>query len=385
MIHSHHTMLSPVIEIIKATDAYVPNGDHTFFQKLWLEETQAVLTESLHCTEASDIEKKQSFDALHLISDAISIFTKEAKNPAWSSLSLEERKEKVRAIQTAPQIPQRSEEWYRQFGKVLTASEFSALMTQNKRRRDLVMSKARPVQEQQTNYRTACPTSEMTAIGWGIRFEPVVKQLLEYRDKCKIFEPGRLNHPTNTHLAASPDGVIESALDVSHVGRLVEIKCPYSRTIGSEIPSDYWIQMQIQMEVTDVDECEYIEVDLLSTRAKQEESSLDLSGTTYQGFVYLLKQRVDDDQPFEYKYLYGDIGSNEMPPLPDGFDCIEIIPWGLKSWHRKLVHRDRAWYTGTLAWQEAFWRDVEAVKNGQEIQVSTPKQQKQTPCLITDD
>jgi hypothetical protein len=139
------------------------------------------------------------------------------------------------------------------------------------------------------------------------------------------------------------------------------------------------------MEVTDVDECEYIEVDLLSTRAKQEESSLDLSGTTYQGFVYLLKQRVDDDQPFEYKYLYGDIGSNEMPPLPDGFDCIEIIPWGLKSWHRKLVHRDRAWYTGTLAWQEAFWRDVEAVKNGQEIQVSTPKQQKQTPCLITDD
>ena len=360
MIHSHHTMLSPVIEIIKATEAYIPNGDHTAFQKLWLEETQAVLAESLRCTEASDIEKKQSTEALHLISDAISIFIKEAKNPAWSALSLEERKEKVRAIQVAPQIPQRSEEWYRQFGKVLTASEFSALFTYNRRRRDLVMSKGKPMQEQQISYRTACPTSEMTAIGWGIRFEPVVKQILEYRDKCTIFEPGRLNHPTNTHLAASPDGVISSSIDVSQVGRLVEIKCPYSRTIGSEIPSDYWIQMQIQMEVTDVDECEYIEVDLVSLRAMTKQtqthtntqtqihtSPLDLSGTTYQGIVYLLKQRVADGEPFEYRYIYGDIGSSadEVPPLPDGFDCIEIIPWGLKSWHRKVVHRDRAWYS----------------------------------------
>jgi hypothetical protein len=222
----------------------------------------------------------------------------------------------------------------------------------------------------------------MSALGWGIRFEPVVKQLIEYRDKCTIYEPGRLNHTTNTHLAASPDGVIESSMNPKQVGRLVEIKCPYSRRIGTEIPSEYWIQMQVQMEVADVDECEYIEVELVSKKAN-EEGEVDLSGTTYQGMVYLLKQEVEDDQPFEYKYVYGEIGSEEIPPFPDGFECIEMIPWGLKSWHRKIVSRDRVWYESTKTWQEDFWREVDTVKKGEELApLPSTKNSKQDICLI---
>jgi hypothetical protein len=351
------------------------------FQKLWYTETEALVKDSLQMGEVSDADKEKAHNIFHLASDALSIFLREASNPSWSALTKEQRLAKVKAIQEAPQIPQRSEEWYKQYGKVLTASEFSALFVQNKKRQDLVYSKSHPPQEiSSKTYRLACPTEEMNAIGWGIRFEPVVKLLLEHRDKVKVYESGRLNHRTNTHLAASPDGVIEKAAQVEHLGRLIEIKCPYSRAIGGEIPSEYWIQMQIQMEVADVDECDYIECDIVSPRAKQQ-NPVDLSGTTYTGFVYLIKQVVEEDEPFEYKYLYGEIGSSEMPPVPEGFVCIETIPWGLKRWHRKIVHRDRKWYEGTLPWQEAFWEDVAKARKGELTAVPT----KATACLITDD
>lgn len=382
MIKRSHAMLSPVLDIVRGTQSTIPVGNHSSFQKLWDTEIHNAFAESAELAELQNSEKKQGAEFLHLISDAFALFTKEAENLSWIHMSSEQRLQKVKQIQEAPQIPQRSEEWYKNYSKVLTASEFSALFSQNKRRRDLVYSKVQGPQDQPTViFRTACPTAEMSALSWGIRFEPVIKQLLEYRDKCKIFEPGRLQHPANTHLAASPDGVIEKASNPAQLGRLVEIKCPYSRVIGGEIPYDYWIQMQIQMEVTDIDECEYVEAHLLSLKANQTEP-LDLSGTTYRGQLYLLQSIAE---PIDYKYIYGEVGSTEMPPLPEGYICFETIPWGLKSWHRKIVHRDRAWYEATKPWQETFWNDVEQVRKGGELVVSPPKQKPQATCLITDD
>ena len=381
MIQTHHAMITPVLDIVKSTETYVPNGNHSMFQRLWFEEAKTSLHESLELIEESEQEKQKAHEFLSLVSDAISIFTREATNPDWRHMSHEAKKAKVKAIQEAPQIPQRTEEWFKHFGKVVTASEFSALFTNTKRRRDLVLSKVNPSTDSST-FQHACPTSSMTALGWGIRFEPVVKQLLEHRDKCKLFEPGRLYHRTNTHLAASPDGLIAEASNPEQLGRLVEIKCPYSRTIGGEIPSDYWIQMQIQMEVADIDECEYIEVELVSEKSNQT-GPVDLSGTTYQGIVYLLKKQVEEGEAFDYKYIYGDIDSQERPEIPQGYECIETIPWGLKRWHRKIISRDRTWYESTKSWQDSFWNDVEAVKQGQDIQQSLFK--KPDICLITDD
>ena len=377
MSHFRHAMLSPVLELVKSSVESIPHGDHSFFQKLCSNETESVLSDTLQLAEATDEQKQEAFELLGMINEALSIFAKEAKNPAWIQMSPEERYEKIQEIKEAPQVPQRSAEWFRQYGKVLTASEFSTIFLQTKKRRDLIYSKVHPPEEV-TSFKHACSTDDMTALGWGIRFEPVVKQLVEYHDKCKIYEAGRLNHKTNTHLAASPDGVIEQASNKAQLGRLIEIKCPYSRTIGKEIPYEYWIQMQIQMEVTDIDECEYVECDIVSRRAHQEDS-VDLSGTTYQGIVYVAQNEKADTV-----YLYGDIGSDEMPDLPEGFECVEVVPWGLKAWHRKLVSRDRAWYEATKPWQESFWRDVETIKKGDDLPPLTPKL-KATACLITDD
>ncbi len=378
MSHVGHAMLSPVLDTLKTTLQTMPFGNHSFFAKLTKTELLANVEDALSEYNASTEDREEAFKAADIALEALSLFAREASNPGWKALPLEERQAKVQKLKDQPQVAQRSEEWFRQYGQVLTASEFSALFQQNKKRKDLAMSKANPHHEFGASFRHACPSDELSATGWGIRFEPVVKQLLEHHDKCSIYELGRLSHSSNPHLAASPDGIVEKAVDPRQVGRLVEIKCPYSRQIGREIPSDYWIQMQIQMEVADVDECEYIECELVSKKPNQ--ATVDLSGTTFQGVVYLLKQRVEEDQPFVYRYIYGDIGSTEMPEVPEGFDCIEVIPWGLKQWYRKLIQRDRSWYEATKPWQDAFWQDVQTLREGGSLGRSAAP-----VCLITDD
>ena len=114
--------------------------------------------------------------------------------------------------------------------------------------------------------------------------------------------------------------------------------------------------------------------------------TLDLSGCTIQGQVYLLKQIVEDGEPFHYKYLYGDVGSKEPSTVANGYEIVETIPWGMKKWHRKIVSRDRAWYQSTIPWQDTFWTDVERVRNGQDlvVPVANSSSTKTQECLIQD-
>jgi hypothetical protein len=114
--------------------------------------------------------------------------------------------------------------------------------------------------------------------------------------------------------------------------------------------------------------------------------TVDISGCSIQGSIYLLKQDVEEGQPFHYKYLYGDICSTECPSLPEGYKVQETIPWGLKRWYRKVVSRDRGWYSATVIWQKAFWSDVGLAKEGKPYSAQdVDSETKSDKCLISDD
>jgi hypothetical protein len=104
----------------------------------------------------------------------------------------------------------------------------------------------------------------------------------------------------------------------------------------------------------------------------------------------VIKQDVEDGQPFHYKYLYGEIDSDKKPEVPQGYLIVETVPWGLKKWYRKVVSRDRGWYKSTVVWQDAFWSDVALAKAGKPYSVqdveTVPASVKQSKdrCLITD-
>lgn len=61
-------------------------------------------------------------------------------------------------------------------------------------------------------------------------------------------------HPKYAYLAASPDGV-------TYCGKLVEIKCPWSKPVGTRartVPAQYKAQLHLQQHVCDLDETFFV-------------------------------------------------------------------------------------------------------------------------------
>ena len=357
-------MFQPAADVLSWRDLEIPAPSHPTGFPEWKEEADESLGDML---EVLSEEEREGFDVAQLITyRALEKFVAKATAVGWSGLSAEERKEMAMAVLERPQIPQRTPAWYAQGKQVLTASEFAKLLGSPRAVAQLVQSKAFISPPSQSN-RLACMTCEMGPFDWGIRFEPVVKQILEAKWGLQIAEAGRIVHPTDSHIAASPDGIILGATDPQRVGRLLEIKCPITRAIGGGVPFDYWCQMQVQMEVTGIDECEYVEVKIDSLGR----NVTDLSGA--EGFVWLLQ----DPATCVMRYAY-----TEAEALGEGLDIVEKIPWRLGGMYAVTVTRDRGWFQQTAELRETFWRSVEEARRVPE----SPRVivTKEAACLIVD-
>ena len=74
----------------------------------------------------------------------------------------------------------------------------------------------------------------------------------------KVGEFGCIKHDNLSFLKASPDGINIDPKNKLY-GRMLEIKNPTTRKISGVPKKEYWVQMQIQMEVWDLNECDFLE------------------------------------------------------------------------------------------------------------------------------
>jgi hypothetical protein len=286
-----------------------------------------------------------------------------------------------------PQSEQRTQEWYKEMETILTASEFYQLFGSPRARGLLVVSKAQlasatpqMTQTPRAGPRKACLTEEMSPLDWGIRFEPVAKLVLEARWKAQITELGRIRHPHLQRLAASPDGLITKTESPGLLGHLVEIKCPSSRSVGNGVPQNYWYQMQLQLEVTGCDVCEYCEFTFDSAMAN---SSMDMipESCDEKGMIILLQ----NDSLGAMKYVYGPIGDMKWSaPDEEGWDVLERITWCLEKEWIHSVSRDTQWFQSVLPLLNEFWADVERAKRGEFTAPESTSRKKQATCIIAD-
>jgi hypothetical protein len=372
-------MFSSTAELLSWTDLETPAPSYSSSFPAWKEAAEDTLESIVAASELSlDTKELEGVDIARQIGfGVLEKFLDKAQAVGWSAQSPEARKAEVERILCLPQIPQRTPEWYAQGKSVLTASEFGTLFGSPRAIRQLAFNKVSPPTSQSN--RLACLTCEMGPFDWGIRFEPVVKQILEARWGAKIVDSGRLTHPTDPLLAASPDGILLEAAEPSRVGRLLEIKCPISREVGETIPFEYWCQMQIQMEVTGIEECEYVEVKIDSISQKKS----DLSGAIPDGNLWLFQ----DAATCQMYYAYTEAEKGEAEAK--GWDLIETIPWRLGKFFSKTVVRDRAWFNGTAKLRSDFWAIVEQARKG-EIQPFEVKSRSKVivtkeECRIVDD
>jgi hypothetical protein len=271
---------------------------------------------------------------------------------------------------TTTQVAQRTADWYDETVNLLTASELGELWKGARTRAALVLSKV-PKDAPLTPRappKLACTRAETGPMDWGVRYEPVVKGILEARTGQPIIELGRIRHRMLARFAASPDGLFVGEGDMA--GCLIEIKCPPTRPITDAIPYGYWCQMQLQMEVCGRPQCMYVEA-----KFRQGDSAERADGW----IAYEVNVNTD-----ESRYVYG----SSQPPVPEEhspWTQVEVYPWELVKLRQVMVARDRSWFQGTaVPAATAFWADVEAARAGTWAPVlPPPRTRKQNPDSLS--
>ena len=376
-------------DLIRACDEFSRCPTDLREMETWMDDFHAFFVESFPPEEIEEIIQTSH---IRLLETILRTFIRMGTFSEWEALTVADRLAHVNRLLSSNQVPQRTPEWYSQSKTLLTASEFSTILGTPHAVSMLALQKVAPVSENLRSSTTACCTPEMSPFDWGIRFEPVVKQVMNQMDHVTIVDVGRIVHPENARLAASPDGIIMEAEEARRVGRLVEIKCPVRRVIDGIIPHEYWCQMQIQMEVTSIEECEYVEMSFESgykdhaytTVGSKDICSCDLYDTEndipkYFGRVWLYQE----PDTLELKYAYTAEEKANMDEL--GWFLQEEIPWHVKKVFRIVVSRDRAWYKSTLEKQAHFWTRVEDARQGR---IEPPKKRAEKVvvqvCKIVD-
>ena len=291
--------------------------------------------------------------------------------------------EKTYALMNRPQTTQRTADWYTEFKRCLTASELYKVFGSPRERGTLVMQTAGKLEMSGRGSNVAVLRCNMNPFDWGICFEPVVKLILENHWKAIIHEVGRFVHLVDKRLAASPDGLIIRSLEKPDMGgHLLEIKCPKSRTIGLKVPMEYFYQMQLQLEVTGVRACEYVE-------AKFEfvEEGFDKPKTNWYGKIVVVgcfNEKEKDWLPC--KYLYGPVGNDSWTPdLGLNERVLETNIWKCEKIHHVRVYRDEAWFQSLNPKLDEFWQDIEKAKAGEFVLPESSRKKKDIACMIEDD
>lgn len=164
--------------------------------------------------------------------------------------TIKSNKKIVKKLLKIPKIEQKSQEWYLIRQNLITASDFAQALGQGKfgNQTDIIKKKVRPNDESAASFSNPF-------FKWGNMFEPVANDIYsKMHFDVKIYEFGLLQHKKLSFFGASPDGISET-------GIMLEIKCPYKRKIesGGEVPKQYYYQIQGQLEVCELTECDYFE------------------------------------------------------------------------------------------------------------------------------
>jgi putative phage-type endonuclease len=292
---------------------------------------------------------------------------------------------KLQILREKPQPDQRTPEWYARRNNLITASAASKAFGSQASVNQLIYEKCK-------NYSAAAGTDTTSAgplqgsvnspLHWGQRYEPVTVMVYEYRNKTRLGEFGCIQHDNYPFIGASPDGInVDPASPI--YGRMVEIKNIFNREITGSPKEEYWIQTQIQMEVCDLDECDFVE-----TRFKEYDSEAEyladtngVSGYTSSGnekgrilwfqTAPALTNQGYVSQPiqlYEYAPIGVTTGDEEYAEWEAAVfakhECarniwVRTIYWYLDEYSCVLVHRNRLWFSEAVKVLEKVWATIE--------------------------
>jgi putative phage-type endonuclease len=298
----------------------------------------------------------------------------------FSPKSIQTIRQQIDHLKHVPQPTQKTPEWYANRYNMLTASNVWKALGSETQFNSLVYEKCTPFNPEEYKWKSIIsnPTST-NPMHWGIKYEPLSRMIYEMRNRTTVEDFGCIPHPEYPFIGASPDGIVVDE-NSPLFGRMIEIKNIVNRTITGIPLEAYWIQMQLQMEVCDLDECDFIE-----TRFAEFDTDLEFyeyvdtniantGGEQYKGVILFMIPRPDEKQipdPLATpKYVY-------MPlNLPTNRSAVEhwietqrkehatyvvyyTMYWKLLEYSCITVLRNTHWFRAVLPKIEHCWRTIE--------------------------
>lgn len=244
--------------------------------------------------------------------------------PKYNELKQEYLRKQVIKLKNTFQPVQKSKEWYEMRNGLLTASDWGKILDG---KNDVLLKK--------------CGDDTFIggdAIDWGNKYEPVANMIYEHRNNVEVLEFGCLKHPFIDYLGASPDGITPD-------GIMVEIKCPYTRKITGIPKPEYWCQVQGQLEVCDLDRCDFIECCL-----KEYEGEIDYIDDNYHN-NYRLNSYGNEKGAIAEFYRKSD------KTFFNKYSYIGIIGESLEEWKKQIVKENTN--NDIMFYRFCYWKLIE--------------------------
>jgi putative phage-type endonuclease len=270
-------------------------------------------------------------------------------------------------LQNTPQPEQRSPEWYVFRNSTLTASNIYKIFVSESSQSQLIIEKCLP--SDANKYKNTNLNSPMH---WGQKYEPVSVLYYEYINNTKVSEFGCIPHSNYSYIAASPDGIVCDENSPIY-GRMLEIKNVVSRVINGIPKMEYWIQMQIQMEVCDLNECDFLETKFLEysdINEYKEDYFTNISSNKHCGFIMQFSINNED---VHYEYPPFNLHNVESIEYDTWIECmlqknkhcsyVRNIYWKLEISSCVLVLRNKLWFKHIQPYIETFWNALVSEKN----------------------
>jgi putative phage-type endonuclease len=295
--------------------------------------------------------------------------------------------EQINVLRGKPQPAQRTKEWYQFRHNLITASNAHKAFDSQATKNQLIYEKCQPLKgsgDDSDTEEAVKMVNVNTTLHWGQKYEPLSVKIYEHDYNTGVEDFGCIQDEEYAFLGASPDG-INTDIESPRYGRMLEIKNIVNREIDGIPKKEYWIQMQLQMKVCDLDECDFLEtrfVEYADRNAFAEDTKNeiyeDVDGKkfvnicvskdnkkkgiiiyfhTKEGKPYYLYKPLDMIEPSlilrweedmldfyqsdKYKYTY-----------------IKFIYWKLEEVSCVLVCRNRQWFEGAIQELKELWDTV---------------------------
>jgi len=270
----------------------------------------------------------------------------------------------IKQLRDTPQHEQRTAGWFNDRWNMISASSAWKALSSESYKNSLIYEKCVPIDAKKFG-----SVNINSPLHWGQKYEPLSIQIYEQKYNTSVEDFGCIPHPKYSNIGASPDG-INTDKKSTRYGRMVEVKNRFSESvpITGNPKEEYWIQMQMQMNVCNLNECDFLETRFkeysCATEFYNDGASFTETEDGKKKGIYLCFEK-DGFPHYEFPELnlsFDEFDKWEQEKISQltqkNYQWVSYIYWYLDKMSCVLVFRNKKWFEKASQELNALWNVI---------------------------